>query len=164
LGRPHDNQTRRVAELGDDVKLRGGSLLAASLLWNGSPALAHHSYAMFDLEHKVNVSGTIAKVEWSNPHVFIWMYVANAKGGYDLYGFEAGAVSLLTRYGWSKTTAKTGEKVSIEYFPLKDKRPGGAFINMTHADGTVTRTEPFAPGGTDPSAYRIDHPQQKDQP
>jgi hypothetical protein len=124
----------------------------AGMLVSATPALAHHSYAMFDLEKRVTVSGTVAKVEWANPHVFIWMYVPNDKGTYDLYGFEAGAVSLLTRYGWTKATAKTGEKVTVEYFPLKDHRPGGAFISMTHADGTVSHTEPFAPGGADSSA------------
>jgi hypothetical protein len=132
--------------------------LAACLLVSAAPTMAHHSYAMFDLDKRLTVSGTVAKVEWANPHVFIWMYVANDKGAYDLYGFEAGAVSLLTRYGWTKSTAKTGEKVTVEYFPLKDHRPGGAFIKMTHADGSVSRTEPFAPGGPDASAFRSPDP------
>jgi hypothetical protein len=137
------------------VKSSAGLLLVAGLLSNAVPALAHHSYAMFDLNTRATLSGTVAKVEWSNPHVFVWVYVPNAKGAHDLYGLEAGAVSLLTRYGWTKSSVKAGEKVTVEYFPLKDKRPGGAFIKLTHADGTVTRNEPFAPGGTDPSAYSI---------
>ena len=137
------------------MKSSAGLLLVAGLLSNAVPALAHHSYAMFDLNTRATLSGTIAKVEWSNPHVFVWVYVPNAKGAHDLYGLEAGAVSLLTRYGWTKSSVKAGEKVTVEYFPLKDKRPGGAFIKLTHADGTVTRNEPFAPGGTDPSAYSI---------
>jgi hypothetical protein len=142
---------------GGFVKSPAGLVLAASLLSDAVPAIAHHSYAMFDLQTRATVSGTVAKVEWANPHVFVWLYVPNAKGAYDLYGLEAGAVSLLTRYGWTKSTLQTGEKVTVEYFPLKDHRPGGAFIKLTHADGTVTRTEPFAPGGTEPSAYRIDN-------
>jgi hypothetical protein len=137
------------------VKSSAGIVLAASLLANAVPAVAHHSYAMFDLKARSTISGTVAKLEWGNPHVFVWVYVPNAKGDYDLYGLEAGSVSLLTRYGWTKSTMKTGEKVTVEYFPLKDHRPGGAFIKMTHADGTVTRNEPFSPGGTDSSAYRI---------
>ncbi len=137
------------------MKSSAGLLLVAGLLSNAVPALAHHSYAMFDLNTRATLSGTVAKVEWSNPHVFVWVYVPNAKGAHDLYGLEAGAVSLLTRYGWTKSSVKAGEKVTVEYFPLKDKRPGGAFIKLTHADGTVTRNEPFAPGGADPSAYSI---------
>ena len=137
------------------MKSCAGLLLAASLLLNAAPANAHHSYAMFDLKARATISGTVAKLEWSNPHVFIWLYVPNSKGAFDLYGLEAGSVTLLTRYGWTKSTVKSGEKVTVEYFPLKDHRPGGAFVKLTHADGTVNRNEPFAPGGTDPSAYRI---------
>jgi hypothetical protein len=137
------------------VKTSVGFVLTAGLLWSLAPATAHHSYSMFDLKTRATINGTVAKVEWSNPHVFIWVYVPNAKGAHDLYAIEAGSVTLLTRYGWSKSTVKPGEKATIEYFPLKDKRNGGAFINLTHADGTVTRNEPFAPGGSDPSAYRL---------
>jgi Family of unknown function (DUF6152) len=137
------------------VKSSAGLVLAAGLLANAMPAIAHHSYAMFDLKARTTVKGTVAKVEWSNPHVFVWVYVPNDKGKYDLYGLEAGAVSLLTRYGWTRSTVKPGEQVTVEYFPLKDRRPGGAFIKLTHADGTVSSNEPFAPGGTDPSAYRV---------
>jgi hypothetical protein len=144
-----------LLDRGHSVKSTAGLVLAAGLLSNAVPAHAHHSYAMFDLKARATVSGTIAKLEWNNPHVFVWVYVPNTSGAYDLYGLEAGAVSLLTRYGWTKSTVKPGEKVTVEYFPLKDHRPGGAFIKLTHADGTVTRNEPFAPGGTDPSAYRI---------
>ena len=140
------------------MKSVAGLVLAICLLCNAGLASAHHSYSMFDLKNRATITGTVAKLEWSNPHVFVWVYVPNAKGAYDLYGLEAGAVTLLTRYGWTKDTIKSGEKVTVEYFPLKDKRPGGAFIKLTHADGTVTRNEPFAPGGTDPSAYRIGGP------
>ena len=130
-------------------------LLATGLLASATPALAHHSYSMFDLTNRSTISGSVAKLEWGNPHVFIWVYVPNAKGAYDLYGLEAGAVTLLTRYGWNKDSLKSGDKVTLDYFPLKNKQPGGAFINLTKADGTVLRNEPFAPGGSDPSAYRI---------
>lgn len=129
--------------------------LAVGLLSSAAPAFAHHSYAMFDLNARATLNGTVAKVEWNNPHVFIWVYVPNDKGAYDLYGLEAGAVSLLTRYGWTKSSVKAGEKVSVDYFPLRSHQPGGAFIKLTHADGTVSSNEPFAPGGKDPSAYRI---------
>ena len=140
------------------MKATAALVLAASLLSTALPAVAHHSYSMFDLKNRTTISGTVAKLEWNNPHVFVWVYVPNAKGEYDLYGLEAGAVTLLTRYGWTKDTIKSGEKVTLDYFPLKDHRLGGAFIKLTHADGTVTRNEPFAPGGTDPSAYRSGGP------
>src|SRR5688572_1696516 len=77
---------------------------------------AHHSYSMFDGTRTLTVAGTVAKIEWTNPHVFVWVYVPNAKSetSYDLYAFENGAPTALAREGWSKTTFATGEPVTIE--------------------------------------------------
>ena len=106
-----------------------------------TPAQAHHSYAMFDGTRTLTVKGTVAKIEWTNPHVFVWVYVPNtaAKDGYDLYAFENGSTNVLARRGWSKTTLDVGEEVSIEYWPLQDGRTGGHFRAATHSDGRVTR-------------------------
>jgi hypothetical protein len=114
---------------------------AASAVSIGSTAAGHHSYAMFDGTRTVTVKGTVAKVEWINPHVFIWMYVPNAaaKDGYDLYAFENGSTNVLMRRGWTKDTLAAGEELTIEYWPLADGRAGGHFRAATHADGTVTR-------------------------
>jgi hypothetical protein len=104
-----------------------------------SPALAHHSYAMFDGSRAATVSGTVAKLEWSNPHVFIWLYVPDprAASGYALYAFENGSMGVLSRLGWSKDTFVAGESLTVEYWPLKDGRPGGHFHKATRATGEV---------------------------
>ena len=117
------------------------SLLIAATLCFSAVALAHHSYAMFDGTRTLTVTGTVAKLEWTNPHVFVWVYVPNkdAASGYDLYAFENGSTNVLARRGWSKTTFAPGEKVTIEYWPLKDGRNGGHFRRATHADGHVTK-------------------------
>ena len=99
---------------------------------------AHHSYAMFDQGKVLIVQGTIARVEWVDPHVWVWAYVRNDKGEYDLYGFETGSISALARQGWTTTTLKTGDKVSIEYNPLRDGRKGGYFRSATFEDGKKT--------------------------
>jgi hypothetical protein len=126
--------------------------LFATLLAASVPALAHHSYALFDLKQRRSVEGTVAKLEWTNPHTFVWIYV-KGKQGYDLYSFESGSVAMLKRFGWTPTTLAKGEKVTIEYFPLRDGRNGGAFIRAIHADGHVTANEPDAPGGTGSGAF-----------
>lgn len=110
-------------------------------------AAAHHSYAEFDMSKTVNLNGTIAKVEWINPHTYVWMYVPKQQGGHDLYAFENGSPAMLRRFGWTKSTLPTGEKVTVHYHPLKDGRSGGSFIRATHADGRVTAGDPYAPGG-----------------
>jgi len=101
----------------------------------------HHSYAMFDGTRTVTVTGTLAKLEWVNPHVFIWVYVPNAakESGFELYAFENGSPNVLTRLGWSKTTFATGEELKIAYWPLNDGRAGGHFATATRVDGSTIR-------------------------
>jgi hypothetical protein len=100
---------------------------------------------MFDSSRTVTVTGTVAKIEWTNPHVFIWVYVPNAtrENGYDLYAFENGSPNVLTRRGWSATTFAAGEKLAITYWPLLDGRTGGHFAVATRTDGSSI----FAAGG-----------------
>ena len=102
-----------------------------------SSAFAHHTYAMFDGSGTRTVAGTVAKLEWKNPHVYIWVYVPSKEdaGKYDLYAFENGSPSVLSARGWTPTAMKAGDKVTVEYWPLKDGRNGGHFEQATFADG-----------------------------
>jgi hypothetical protein len=115
---------------------------------------AHHSYAMFDGKQTVTVTGTVAKIEWTNPHVFIWVYVPNSarESGYDLYAFENGSPNVLTRRGWSATTFAQGEKLAITYWPLLDGRTGGHFAVATRTDGTSIYGAGGPGGGVDGSS------------
>ena len=121
---------------------------AALVCLAASTALAHHSYSMFDLSKSVFVSGTLAKHEWVNPHTFVWLYVEkpDEPGQYDLYAFENGPITMLMRHGWTKETLRVGEKLTVQYFPLRDGRTGGSFVKAIHDDGTESIGDEFAPG------------------
>jgi hypothetical protein len=133
-------------------------IAAALLLVQG--ASAHHSYAMFDGSKTLIASGTVAKLEWMNPHVFVWIYVANpaARTGYDLYAFENGSPNVLTRLGWTKRALTVGEKISVQYWPLKDGRTGGHFLKATRADGQVL----YGAGG--PNVDKTGEPVEQGRP
>jgi hypothetical protein len=132
----------------------GRALLFSTVLVFAPPGFAHHSYAMFDAAQVRSVSGTLAKVEWTNPHVFLWIYVPNAAtaGGYDLYAFENGSTNVLARRGWSKTSLVAGEKLTVDYWPLRDGRSGGHLKTVTRANGQVMQGAggPRGVDGTDP--------------
>ena len=115
-------------------------LLLGSCVWQ--MAAAHHSYAMFDFTKRVTVKGSIAKIEWKNPHVFFWLYVENERREHDLYGFESEGISGLVRHGVTKSTLAIGEEVSIEFQPLRDGRHGGRPIAITRTDGSVLQLLP----------------------
>jgi Family of unknown function (DUF6152) len=112
----------------------------AGLIFSALPlsaALAHHSYAMFDGSGTRKVSGTVAKLEWKNPHVFVWIYVPSQEhaGKYDLWAFENGSPSVLSGRGWNSTSLKAGDKITLEYWPLKAGGFGGHFEKATFPDG-----------------------------
>ena len=116
------------------------SMFAALLVLSGT-VRAHHSYAVFESAKEATVVGTVAKLEWTNPHVFIWVYVPRADdpASYDLYAFENGSPNALEKSGWSKTLPKAGDRIAVTYAPLRDGRKGGHWIIGTLADGRALR-------------------------
>lgn len=104
-------------------------------------AFAHHSYAVFDPVKVETVEGTIAKLEWTNPHVFVWVYVPRPGDprNHDLYAFENGSPNVLERMGWGRTVFKAGEPICISFAPLRDGRKGGHWIIATLADGRTLK-------------------------
>jgi hypothetical protein len=117
-------------------------------------AAAHHSYAMFDGARLSTVTGSVAKLEWTNPHVFLWVYVPSSSSatGYDLYAFENGSPNVLAQRGWSKTSFAPGDPIAVTYWPLTDGRTGGHFAVATRADGSVMRGAGGPGGSPDASA------------
>ena len=107
--------------------------LAAAAL--SAPAYAHHSTAMFDMEHTVNLTGTVKDFQWTQPHTWIVFDVPSASGAADEYGIEGMSPSYLGRNGWSKRTLSPGDKVTLAIHPLKDGRKGGFDASVTWPDG-----------------------------
>jgi hypothetical protein len=93
-----------------------------------APAFAHHSFAAFDITTQKTVTGTVHKVDWTNPHIWLWIDVTNDKGTTETYGFEGMSPNFLARRGWTRTTLKVGDKIKINYRPMKDGSKGGMFM------------------------------------
>ncbi len=106
------------------------ALLAATAL----PALAHHSFAMFDMAKTISVQGTVKQVQWTNPHVWVALTVTADGKSTDL-DFEAAAIPVLKNAGWTKNTVKAGDSITIIGHPYKDGRAGGSIDHVLLADG-----------------------------
>jgi len=119
------------------VKLNTIYIAAAAALLYAVPAVAHHSFAMFDAEKKVSLDGTIKEFQWTNPHSWILMNVANAQGQQEQWAIEMGAPGGLARQGWVPKTLTPGMKVTAVIHPLKDGTHGGQFMAVTLPDGTT---------------------------
>lgn len=119
------------------ILLAGVGVLVAS----SSAVWAHHSYAMFDQTRKVTVHGTFKTLQWSNPHIWVWVDVDDGKGGTATYGFESNAPAELARFfGWNKRSLTAGDRITIDYSPLRSGKNGGALRTVTFADGRVLLT------------------------
>jgi len=125
-----------IAKAGGSI-LRCASLVAVAALAAVTPALAHHSFAMYDRDHQVTLTGTVSKFEWTNPHAFIELDVPDTSAGVKHYSIECASPNVLTRVGWKFNELKTGDKVTLLVNPLKNGKAGGMLEKATVPDGRV---------------------------
>jgi hypothetical protein len=111
-------------------------VLAIATALASVPALAHHSFAMFDQTKQMTLEGTVREFQWTNPHSFIELEVPGA-GRVQRWSIELNSPNNLTRQGWRRTSLKAGERISVRIAPLRDGRPGGLFLDLRKADGRV---------------------------
>jgi hypothetical protein len=100
-----------------------------------SPALAHHSHAMFDHGREVTLSGTVTQFVFRNPHAFLYFDAANDKGEVVNYWIEMSNLTNMIRRGVGQGTFKPGDTITVNFYPLKDGRPGGSYTTIVAADG-----------------------------
>ena len=91
------------------------TFIAIALVLAGAPAFAHHSFdAEYDATKVTTLTGFVTKVDWLNPHAFVYVDVADDKGAVRSYRVEMGPPYALVRGGWKKDTIKIGDKVTVE--------------------------------------------------
>jgi hypothetical protein len=118
-----------------------GSILAGALLAAaaGAPALAHHSYAMFDAKQNKELNGVVQTFKWTNPHSYIEVLVTDEKGQTQTWGVECGSPAQMVKAGWRSTSLKPGDKVIVTIHPLRSGEFGGSFVQVQTADGKVLK-------------------------
>ena len=119
------------------ITLMAAGLAAAVALGTGSAASAHHSFAAFITTTEKTISGTVKQVDWTNPHTWIWVDVSNGQGTVETFGFEGMSPNYLARRGWSKSTLKPGDTITVTYRPMRDGSNGGMFMNAKLPTGKV---------------------------
>jgi len=113
--------------------------LIAVLGLAGGAAFAHHSFAAFDITKEVRISGTVAEVQYTNPHVWLFIDVPDAQGATQSWAIEAGGPNILLRSGWKANTVKVGDKVDVTLHPMRDGKLGGSLIRMVLPDGKTIK-------------------------
>jgi hypothetical protein len=122
------------------TKLLTGAAVVVALGMIAVPvASAHHgSRISYDMNRMVTVEGVVTEFDWMNPHVYFLFDVTDDKGAVTHWAAETDPPSTMTRYGWSKSYLKPGDKVTVTVWPSKVGSPRGFLAKLVKADGTVT--------------------------
>jgi hypothetical protein len=123
MPRPSEQEERVSPRL--TAVLVGGAVLAA-----GHGALAHHSFAVFDIEHPLELRGTVQQFKFTSPHTFIVLEVQGDDGSTTIWNLEGASPSIMVRNGWSSQSLKTGDQIKLSIDPLRSGAPGGAWIGQ----------------------------------
>ena len=113
-----------------------GLLVAIALVVFAAPSSAHHAFAaVFDQDVPIDLTGTVTKVEWMNPHTWFYIDVENQSGDIENWGLEMGSPNTLVRRGWGRDTLKVGEVVTVFGARARDGSMRGAVRTVTLANG-----------------------------
>jgi hypothetical protein len=109
---------------------------AAGLLLMGSMASwAHHSFAIFDHTRTYTLKGTVVSFQWTNPHGYIELDVAEGPQGIDRYTVELTSINMLRRAGWKSSDVHAGDEVTAIVAPLLNGDQGGLLLELKVPDG-----------------------------
>ena|SRR3974390_28787 len=85
-------------------------MLVSSLA--AAPALAHHAVSLYDMKNPITVQGVVSRLEWTNPHAYVYLNVKNDRGQEEEWAVELDSPSVLVRHGWSRDALKPGDAVT----------------------------------------------------
>jgi hypothetical protein len=126
------------------LKRSSMGILLAVMVAAASPAMAHHSFAMYEPTKTLTLKGTVKTFQWTNPHVVVWILVQPDDGGAaQEWSLETTSPGVLTRAGWTRQSLKTGDRVSVTFSPLRDGSRGGGLNSVTLLDTGQTLVASF---------------------
>ena len=118
------------------MKAESAAAIACAVLMACVPLRAHHSGAAeFDANKKIDLTGVVTKVEWTNPHAHFYMDVTEPSGKVTNWNLELASPNVLVRNGWSRHSLKEGDKVSVTGSRAKDNSNLGTAGVITFSDG-----------------------------
>ncbi|HKE87064.1 MAG TPA: DUF6152 family protein [Vicinamibacterales bacterium] len=125
-------------------------IVAAGILAvsSGHTLLAHHSFAAeFDASKAIRLNGTLAKVEWTNPHIYFYIDVKDEAGNVVRWTCESGAPGALSRRGWKRGDLKLGDMIVVDGYRAKNGSNMVDARRVTLADGRIVSGASAGDGG-----------------
>ena len=127
-------------------------ILAAAGVLAALPVSAHHSFsAEFDSDKQVKLEGKVVRMEWSNPHTWLFLDVEKPDGKVERWAVEGGAPGVLLRAGWNRNSLPAGIKVVVTGFQSKDGALRANSRSIEFPDGRKLETGSSYTGGKEPA-------------
>lgn len=101
---------------------------------------AHHSNAMFDKSQVVEVTATVREFQWTNPHVWIQVYIRNGNNDQEEWSIEGGGPNSLFRKGWRPNSFAPGDVITIRMYPMRDGSKAALLVGAKLANGKTLGT------------------------
>jgi hypothetical protein len=95
------------------------------------PALAHHSFSLFNEQKTLTLEGTVKEFQWTNPHAWVQVVVKNSIGKEEEWSIEGASANAMARQGWSSKALKPGDHITVVIHPLKDGTNGGSLVSAS---------------------------------
>jgi Family of unknown function (DUF6152) len=121
-------------------------MVAGLIAISAMPALAHHSVSPYDMAHPTTVVGVVVRVEWTNPHAYVYVKATKVTGGAEQSGIgeewalEINSPNFLKHNGWTSETLKPGDTATFEGGRAKDGARTMRCTTVTLASGLVLRS------------------------
>jgi hypothetical protein len=116
------------------IRLITGLVCGAAL---SGAAVAHHSFAMFDMARSITARGVVTDFRWTNPHAWMHVDITDSKGVTANWALEMTSPNTLVGSGWRRSSFKPGDKVTVTYHPLINGKPGGSLVKVVLPNDTV---------------------------
>ena len=111
------------------------TLLACALVAVSFSTQAHHSHGNYDVRSYTELEGTVAKVIWLNPHIWVHLDVDDGKGRTITWALEGASVTEVSRHGWRKDSLQIGDRISVRCHALRDGANGCLLGYITQEGG-----------------------------
>jgi hypothetical protein len=136
------------------MKAKRATLFSTCLLLVGAvSATAHHGTSTYDMTQEISLTGTIKEWTFGNPHTWLWLDVPVSQKPAEEWSIESAPPNYLTGQGWSATTLKAGERVTVLISPLKAEPKRGILLEVKRASGETLIVRPRGSFGR-PAAVR----------
>lgn len=115
-------------------ELTYGAIGLLSFALSAAPSAAHHSFAaVFDRADEIEITGTVTRVEWVNPHAWFYMDVETDDGQVEEWALEMGSANHLRRRGWNRNSLQVGDVVTVAGSRARNGTTTGAVRTVTLA-------------------------------